>query len=567
LGIVLVTALAFGITGTMLDTCSNGKRDNLAGEVFGKPVTKAEFNSYRARWEAWTDWLLINFQRYPYYIAYMPPYNMTDFEMLKSSREKYLDEVAWNAIILSRLAEKSGISVSENEVSEYIKSSPRLTDQNKNFSIDEYRSLLNNLRVPANVFEQTGAEFLKIAKYYNFMASAVAASTEDSFKDYISKNDEIKIRWATFKPDDYLSKIKTGSPEEIRDYYEKNPPRYEVPLKVRMEHIFVSVDGLKSKIPEPPQPEIEKYFNEHKAVEYKDKTLEQAKEEVKSVIVSRNANDLALELIGNAEKKIVQLSVQDKPVSLESIASEFGLKYSQTGWFATDRTTELEKELGNSPFLRRQLGTFQEKDISDSIKTDKGYLIFRLTGKKDSYLPKLTAQLEEKVSADLRKEKAASSAEGTARRLFQSIITKVGEETNKAISQTGTATLENSAVIGIKKNAFANLTEGVFGIKSSDFIKTTGPLQLENQASSKFLEDIFKLPEGGFDVISDKSTDGKDQVYYLVQVTSRRPTTPSSFYAKQKELTNNAAMEKREKFMNDWKEQTKKEAKLVAYKR
>ncbi|MFH1227330.1 MAG: SurA N-terminal domain-containing protein [Planctomycetota bacterium] len=566
LGILLVTALAFGITGTMLDVFSGGKKENLAGEVFGKPITKVEFNNCHGRWTAWTDWMLINFQKYPFYLTYMAPYNMIDFELLKSNREKYLDEVAWNAIILSRLADKSGISVSENEVSEYIKSSPRLTDQSRNFSMEEYRSLLINLRIPADEFERTGAEFLKIAKYYNLVSSAVTASAEDSFKDYISKNDEIKMHWVTFKPDDFISKIKAGSAEEIREYYERNAPKYEIPLKVRMEYIFTAVDELKNKAAEPNQKEIDNYFNEHKAAEYKDKTLDQVKDEVKSIITSRNANDLALELISNAEKKIVQLSVQDKPVSLEDLASEFKLKYAQTGWFATDRISEIEKELGSSPFLKRQLGTFQEKDISDSIKTDKGYLIFRLTGKKGSYLPKLTAQLEEKVSYNLRKEKAAASAEGSAKRLLQSINAQINDATQKALSQTGAASLENSAVINIKKEAFTNLTDGIFGVKSSDFFKVNGPLQMETQASNQFLEEVFKLQEGGINVMPDKSSDGKDIVYHLVQVTNRRPGTPSSFYARQKELTNNATMEKREKFMTEWKSKVKTEAKLVTYK-
>lgn len=559
-GILILTALAFGITGTMLELFNKDNKENYAGEVFGERISILDFNNCRARWSGFTQWCLANYR--PWFFTYASPFDTVDISLYQKNQENYLNELTWNVLILSRLADQAGFTVSIDEVSEYIKSSPQLNNKERGFSKQDYDALLARLQMPPAVFEQTATEFLKIHKYRSFILESITASTEESFNKFMDKNDELKISWIAFKSDDFISKIRGTTVEEIKEYYERNAKTYEIPLKVQMEYIFACTDDIKKEITaEPTKEETDEYFNKRRTAEFKDKTPDQVKDEVKSGVLKQKANDLALERIGQAEVKIRELSVRDKPISLQELASEFKLKYNQTGWFTTERLSEMEKEFGASPFLRRQLAAFKEGETSDNIITDKGYLVFRLMDKKDAYLPILTAQIKEKVQNDLIKEKATNSSEGAAKRLMQSIKDKV-DETAKALSNTDSASL-----IKIRKDSFVNLTENAFPVKTTGYFKHGGPLQLVETAGTTFFDRVYKLQEGEFEVISEKSSDGKKTYYYLVQVLGRRPAAPSNFYARQKELTSTATYEKREEFLKEWRASLRPQANWQTYQK
>jgi hypothetical protein len=384
-GILIITALAFGITGTMLDSCSQSGKENSAGEIFGQRVSQVDFNNCRARWAGFTQWCMTNYRAW--FFSYASPFDTVELALYQQNKENYTTELAWNVLILSRMADQAGVTVSVNEVSDYIKSSPQLTDKEHGFSMQNYNTLLSRIQMSKSAFEATAAEFLKIHKYRSYILESVTASTEETFAKFLDKNEEFKIRWTSFNSDDFLSKISRNriTPEEIKDYYERNAKAYEIPLKVQMEYVFASFDALQKEVPpEPAKEELEEYYNKRRTAEYKDKPLELVKEEVKAGVRKQQANDLALERISRVESKIRELSVRDKPVSLQELAAEFRLAYNQTGWFTTERLSEMEKEFGASPFLRRQLPVFKENEISDNIITDKGCLVFRLTGKKDA---------------------------------------------------------------------------------------------------------------------------------------------------------------------------------------
>ncbi|MBI4713474.1 MAG: peptidyl-prolyl cis-trans isomerase [Planctomycetes bacterium] len=553
--LAIVTALAFGITGVMLDVLSGGKDNaNYAGQMFGKKVTNAEFQDYRYRWGKFTQWILQHFNNMHFYFAYLPPFDMVDLELWTKKQDEFLDELTWNVMMLSNLADKAGIKVTDEEVKDYLKTSHLVADREKGFDLDKYRSFLGYLQISEPAFERTAAEFLKVYKYRNFVVHSVAPTLDDIFKEYTQQNAEIKVRWCAFEPEDFTDKMRIKNNDEIKEYFEVHQSDYEVPGKVQIEYIFAANEDMKAKTAEPTEADMEKYYTKHKDDEFKDKQPADVKEEVRKKVKEESAKDLSLETITKAEQKINSATLMDKEVSLPALADEFGIRYNKTGWFAGDNVKELEKELGDSTFLSKQVSSFQVNEVSSTVSTDKGCFIFRLLGKKDVYVPGLTAQLEEKVRHDIIKSKATELAKQAAHNLAQSITNKVNEDMKA--NEKEPKLPDTKATAAIKLKWFANLTDEGFNARETGYIKSSDYGDaFKPGVSQDFIKKVFKLQEGEFEVLDE----GTGPTYYLVQVANQRGAETDKFEAKKKDLLNSVKRTKEDEFVKQWKETIKKE--------
>jgi len=249
------------------------------------------------------------------------------------------------------------------------------------------------------------------------------------------------------------------------------------------------------------------------------------------------------------------LELQEKEINLKDIAQKLNLNYQMIGFVAIDNIDEIEKELGKSSLLRRQISTFQENELSRAISTDKGHLIFRLFKKQEAYIPELTDQVKDKVTADFIKYKASQAAKAAAYKLIQNISDQVnaeikGKEENEALKYE------------LRKKWFDTFTKADMTsakVTSTSFFQKDDSLVLLKPVAGDFNEGLFKMQSGEFDVLEDNG------IYYVVQILEKRVPAAGSFDEERDIIQSSISNNKRNEFTKNWLEDIKKQVNWKNY--
>ncbi|MDI6733686.1 MAG: hypothetical protein QME51_07935, partial [Planctomycetota bacterium] len=434
-GIMVFVALSFGISWQMLALFERDKMEKYSGEIMGKKITNEEFNLRRYYSSIWAQCWLQQFNNNPLVLTFIPPFDMVDIELYHKKREEYFNNAVWVWLIFEKMADKNGILISPNEIVDYIKNRLFIfSTKEEGFVKERYLMILTNWQVSEIVFERVVADYLKTIKYREMVMDTLVPDVKEVYEDFLTKNEEIKIAWIAFDSRNYAPNITIKNEDELIQYFDEHSKNYEVPEKIQVEYIMASNEKVKKELPPPTDEAILNYYTKNRERVFPDKTLPQVRGEIIDKLLSESANEQLLERITTAEERITLLELQGKEIDFKDIAQKFNLDYQMTGLFLTDNLNELEKELGKSSLFTRQVTTFQEKEISRTISTDKGHFIFRLLRKQGVYLPKLTDHLKEKVRYDYIKDKSSEGARTSAEKLVQSITDKVKEEISADLS-------------------------------------------------------------------------------------------------------------------------------------
>jgi len=561
-GLVIVTALAFGITSEMLSIFSGGNQENMAGEIMGRKVTKEQFQARRNQCALWVQCQITQYERYSYKIlSFIPPFDMLDAELYNKKKEEYIDELTWVVLILDAQADKAGVQVSPNEIVDYIKNRLFIfsTRESENspvvFSKERYQWILSNWHVSEVSFEETVTEFIKIQKYRDLVEDAIVPNTREVYDEFLARNEETRIAWLAFNENDYLKEVKVNDEDELVQYFQEHSAEYEVPQKVQIEYIMADTGKYANNLPQPNEEILQNYYNKNREKEFQSKAFPEVRDEIKNKLSGDVAKEQALEWITKAEERITLLELQEKEINLKEIAQKLNLDYQTTGFVALDNIDELEKELGASSLFQRQVTTFQENELSRSISTDKGNFIFRLLKKQGTYIPKLTAHIKEKVTRDFLKYKAGEAAKAAAHKLVQNISDKVNEEIKGK---------ENDEALAyeLRKKWFDAFTkEDVVKTKvaRTAFFQKNDKLALLKDAGSDFKDAIFKMKRGEIDVVND------GDVYYVAQILDKRVPSAGTYDAEKEKILSSISSKKKSEFTKNWLEEMKKQTNWKKY--
>ncbi|MFH1231386.1 MAG: SurA N-terminal domain-containing protein [Planctomycetota bacterium] len=552
-GLVIFTALAFGITSEMTSIFSGKSTANMSGEIMGKQISIIEFQNRKHHCTVWTECLLAHFQNNPFYLTFQPPFDMTDIELYQKKRETYFDNLTWLVLMLDALADKSGVTITPNEIRDFIKTLPIFSAKDEGFSYERYVwTLNNNWRVSEILFEEIVGEFMKINKYRNLVTSSISANTKETYDDFMSKAEEIKIQWLAFNPEYYLDKTKVKSQDELAEYFQQNAAKYEITQKVQIEYVMAATDKIQNGLPKPSEEEMQNHYNRNREKDYPTKSFMEVKDDIINKVLVDNAKEQAIERVTKVEEKITLLELQDKPINFEDIAKEFNLDYQITGFVAVENISELEKEVGESSFFTKQVTSAQEGEVSRTISTDKGYFIFRLLKKQGTYIPKMTAQLKEKVSLDFIKYKSDETARLNADKLVQDISDKVNEELKDKKN-------DDNLTYELRKKWFETLAKESGKISITGFFNQDDELILIKPAEKELKDSLFKKQKGEFGVFTDNN------IYYVIQILEKRVPDPTRFESEKKDIQKRIASDKKNKFIDKWFEDIKKEVNWTNY--
>lgn len=102
--------------------------------------------------------------------------------------------------------------------------------------------------------------------------------------------------------------------------------------------------------------------------------------------------------------------LMDSPDDFESVARPRGLTVGESPFFSED---EPIAGLGMAPAVSARAFELDEGDVSEAIRTQQGFVFITVTGKQDSYVPKLD-EVAQRVREDVIQRKALDAARSRA---------------------------------------------------------------------------------------------------------------------------------------------------------
>ncbi|MGI9534134.1 MAG: peptidylprolyl isomerase [Thermodesulfobacteriota bacterium] len=210
------------------------------------------------------------------------------------------------AKLLAQKASEMGFFISNDELSESIRTNPSFQIDGKFIGLEAYRnSIRQALNMSVGDFENGYKEELLVQKIVALINSSAKLTDDELYNLYKVQNENISLYYITFNAEDFTNSTSV-SENEIQEYYDKNKGELLTPEKRKIKFAKISKDDFANKV-QIGDDEVKSYYDSY-GDEFKDgdgnqKTLENAKPEIvdklKSTRVDTAFNDFVLSVRGN----------------------------------------------------------------------------------------------------------------------------------------------------------------------------------------------------------------------------------------------------------------------------
>jgi peptidyl-prolyl cis-trans isomerase D len=250
------------------------------------------------------------------------------------------------------------------------------------------------------------------------------------------------------------------------------------------------------------------------------RTLDEVRPQLLQQLAMERAQSEAADL---AEKLDTELNT---PADLETIGKANGLEVQETGFFARE---EPIMGLGASPEVSARAFLMNPGEVSDAVRTARGYVFETLVAKTDSYVPKLD-EVKEKVRDEVIKQKA--------------------RELGRQKAAQAAAALKNAADFerGAKAAGYA--------AETTELITRDSPLPQIGIAAD-VTDQAFKLPQGA---VSDPIT--TEQGTVIVKVLEKQEVTPTEISANKDRFREELLTDRRNRFYAAYMEKAKEKMRI-----
>ncbi|MER3445461.1 MAG: hypothetical protein C4291_00885 [Candidatus Dadabacteria bacterium] len=326
--------------------------------------------------------------------------------------------------LLSQKAKELGFRVTDQELSESIKSDPAFQVDGRFIGGQAYRSLVEQgLNESVSEFEKRYRDELLAQKLVNFIFETASLTDNELFNIYRIRNEKVNLYFVSFSPGDFRGHFPL-SEDDIKRYYESHKGEFKTPELRKIRYIVISPKDFENKVNVFPD-EIASYYNAH-LDEFKTggetRPLSGVKEEIETKIKKRGADALFREFVQNLQGLL-------NKESLDEIAKSNGLKGAdEVGPFsANSNPTGIPPQVVERAFSVKK----GEKTVSQS--GDKVYAI-----DVADVIPsreKSLKEAEDEIREHLTDAKAKEIAEAKAKEILK--IAQSGEGLEKAAISLG----------------------------------------------------------------------------------------------------------------------------------
>jgi peptidyl-prolyl cis-trans isomerase D len=386
IGIICISMLWFLVPGmNNTDVLSS---DNVA-DVGGQPVSVAEVRQQLTR-------MASSGQMPPQFMAY------------------YARQIVDNLVFEKMLeieAKRLGISVSESEVADRIKSMlPPAAIENGAIKMDVYESLVSQNGGTVKEFETAMQQGILQEKVQELVTSTVSVSPEEVQVEFLRKNEKIKMDYAVLHPESLESQVQV-SDADLSAYYEKNKARYLIQEQRVARYILIDPAELQAKV-NVPDAEIQAYYNSH---------LDSYKVEDRAQISGIKFNTM-----GKTDAEIAEIHKKADDILKE--VNKPGAKFDELAKKNSEDTATKDKggDMGwiirhqAMPEIERAAFSLPKGSVSDVIQTQLGFYIIKVTD-RETARTKSQAEVLPSILETLSAQKAQAIADDDAQKISDTI--------------------------------------------------------------------------------------------------------------------------------------------------
>ncbi len=302
------------------------------------------------------------------YISYLGEFYSED--AAKTIKRQILD-ILIQRRLLEEEAKKRKITVNDNEMI------PQIREFFKNSAgqFDSKLFLFVNNRYPERIklLEESVRAQIMLEKLKNEITSSVKVSDEEIRQYFLTAEAEAKIKYIAISPQDLRKDINI-SENELVEYYGKNKEKFKDGPWTKIEYIIMGEDSAK---------EQETNINNDE----------------KEQILKDKAFQISLRLLDETD--------------WTTFAQKEGLSYGITGYFSQDEQLE---EFGGNLAINQAVFAIKPNEVSEPIKTEKGYVVFRRLSKAEPQYEEISDKIrlivEEEKIKDLANRKAEEILSG-----------------------------------------------------------------------------------------------------------------------------------------------------------
>ncbi|MBW2086837.1 MAG: SurA N-terminal domain-containing protein, partial [Deltaproteobacteria bacterium] len=310
-------------------------------------------------------------------------------------------ETLINQRLLSQMARSLNLEVTQNELQEGILNSPAFQVDGL-FNAGKYRSILARIGFTPESYEILKRRDLTIQQMNRLIISFVKVVPAEVRENYHFTRDRVDVEFILFKAGDFRNKVKT-TPEELKDYFEKNKLRYQVPAKVKVAYLAIRPKDLEDQITIEPS-EVEEFY-EFNLDKYREPEKVKARHILFKVDEAASPDEVAriktqAELVLKQAKAGEDFATLARKHSQDSTAKEGG----ELGWMARD---QLVKPFSEAAFK------LKKGEVSDLVRTQYGFHIIKVEDHREAGirpLQEVKAEIEKKIISDNARELAADLA-------------------------------------------------------------------------------------------------------------------------------------------------------------
>lgn len=442
-----------------------------------------------------------------------------------SGISSFVDRIALEQLVDSKLlAQKAanlGLSVTDGELSEAIKSIPALQVSGQFIGADAYKAFVRQaFGEGVGEFEEKYREELLAAKLVNLIYGTARVTDEELLNRYRMQNEKVSLNFVSFSPDNFKGSYSPGE-KDVKKYYEEHKSEFKTPELRSIEYVILGPEKFETKA-NVSEEEINAYYEANTddfRTEGKVRPLSDVKDEIRAIIKEQQGISIRDEYAQSLAERL-------KKDPLNGIAEENGIaRVNESLAFSLAETPdEIPSQVAQKAFSMKK----GEKSL---LQVEDQIWVMEVTG---AVLPKQKKTGE--AAGEITEKLKAMKAKETAKSKAEEVLKKV---------KAGNASLEEAAKpLGLKQEetGYFSRLENVPRINSDELKVDAFYLDDQNPVASKVYSD------------GDK--------FYVVSFTKKQEIDPEEFQEKKTELKESELSQRRRSLYADWIQELRQKSEI-----
>ncbi len=311
------------------------------------------------------------------------------------AKAQTLDGLITQRVLLVQ-ARRASLGTSDRKLQETIMAIPALQVDGR-FNQDRYEALLAQQGMTPAIFEARMREDLALQEINAAIESSVIVPKRvvDTFAGIVAQRRE--VRPLTFKVADFASQVKLA-PDAVQKEYDARPGDFMTSESAKVEYLVLSTDALAKQVMVPDQ-DIRDFYEQNKK---RYEIPEQRRASHILVAVAKDASE-ADKAKAKAKAADILAKVRANPADFAKLAKQFS---DDPGSAPNGGDLDYLGRGATVPPFEAALFALKDKEISDLVQTDFGYHIIELTGVKPAQVKPLEA-VKGEIGAEIGKQLAA----------------------------------------------------------------------------------------------------------------------------------------------------------------